>query len=91
MTKNLARWSGEIVGLHKTPRSFLPMKNFRCLSLIAGVGIDGDRHATGEAFHSDRPEEGRQITLFEEATTKKEKIQATIELRKAKARFQAVT
>ena len=51
MTKNLARWSGEIVGLHKTPRSFLPMKNFRCLSLIAGVGIDGDRHATGEAFH----------------------------------------
>jgi len=68
VTKNLARWSGEIVGLHKTPRSFLPMKNFRCLSLIAGVGIDGDRHATGEAFHSDRPEEGRQITLFEEET-----------------------
>jgi len=62
------KWSGKVIGLHKTPRSFLPMKNFKTLQLITGVGIEGDRHATGEAFHSDRPEEGRQITLFEEET-----------------------
>jgi len=44
------------------------MKSFGSLLLLAGIGIEGDRHATGEAFHSDRPEEGRQITLFEEET-----------------------
>ena len=33
-----------------------------------GVGVEEDRHSTGEAFHSDRPEEGRQITLFETET-----------------------
>ena len=44
------------------------MKSFGSLSLLAGIGVEGDRHATGEAFHSDRPEEGRQITLFEEET-----------------------
>jgi MOSC domain-containing protein YiiM len=44
------------------------MKSFGSLLLFAGIGIEGDRHATGEAFHSDRPEEGRQITLFEEET-----------------------
>ena len=69
MLKNSsAKWSGTVKGLHRTPRSFLPMKNFESLSLVAGIGIEGDRHATGEAFHSDRPEEGRQITLFEVET-----------------------
>ena len=68
LTKKIATWSGEVTGLHKTPRSFLPMKDFESLALFAGVGVEGDRHATGEAFHSDRPEEGRQITLFEEET-----------------------
>ena len=68
MTKSISTWSGTVLGLHKTPRSFLPMKSFGSLLLLAGIGIEGDRHATGEAFHSDRPEEGRQITLFEEET-----------------------
>ena len=61
-------WVGKIEGLHRTPRSFLPMKSFQSLKLIAGVGVEEDRHSTGEAFHSDRPEEGRQITLFETET-----------------------
>lgn len=68
MVENTINWSGLVKGLHLTPRSFLPMKSFEALSLIAGVGVEGDRHTTGEAFHSDRPEEGRQITLFEEET-----------------------
>ena len=68
MAKSIRTWSGKVLGLHKTPRSFLPMKSFESISLIAGIGIEGDRHATGEAFHSDRPEEGRQITLFEKET-----------------------
>jgi MOSC domain-containing protein YiiM len=35
------------------------------LSLIAGRGIEGDRYMLGTGYYSARPEEGRQITLFE--------------------------
>lgn len=38
------------------------------LQLIAGLGIEGDRYASGQGFYSDRPEEGRQVTLFESET-----------------------
>lgn len=61
-------WEGKIEGLHVVPRSFLPMRNVETLDLVAGVGIIGDRHTNGTAFHSDRPEEGRQVTLFEAET-----------------------
>jgi len=60
--------SGVVVALHICPRSFLPMKSQSSLSLIAEVGIQGDRYATNAGFYSDRPEPGRQITLFEEET-----------------------
>jgi len=44
------------------------MKSVPSLKLIEGVGIEGDRYARGEGFYSDRPEEGRQVTLFEAET-----------------------
>ena len=62
------KWSGRVEWLHFTPRSFLPMKAVSCLKLIEGVGIEGDRYARAEGFYSDRPEEGRQVTLFETET-----------------------
>lgn len=61
-------WSGAVEGLHLCPRSFLPMRSVPALMLVAGRGIEGDRYAVGEGFYSDRPEEGRQITLFEAET-----------------------
>lgn len=61
-------WSGRIESLHLCPRSFLPMRSPESLTLVAGFGIEGDRYATGEGFYSDRPEEGRQVTLFEAET-----------------------
>ena len=61
-------WSGHIEGLHLCPRSFLPMRSPESLTLIERVGIEGDRYSTGEGFYSDRPEEGRQVTLFEAET-----------------------
>ncbi|WP_311946989.1 MOSC domain-containing protein [Halomonas piscis] len=61
-------WSGNVEGLHSVPRSFLPMYNADTLNLIEGVGIEGDRYSTGNGFYSDRPEEGRQVTLFEAET-----------------------
>jgi MOSC domain-containing protein YiiM len=60
-------WQGVVRFLHKTPRAFLPMRTFPEIELIAGRGIDGDRYLIGQetGFYSHKPEEGRQITLFE--------------------------
>lgn len=58
-------WSGTVEHLHICPRAFLPMAAFDTLTLIKGEGIDGDRYRNGTGFYSDRPEEGRQVTLFE--------------------------
>jgi MOSC domain-containing protein YiiM len=63
-----ATQGGIVVALHICPRSFLPMKSQSSLTLIEDVGILGDRYATNAGFYSDRPEPGRQITLFEEET-----------------------
>ena len=67
-TTPAALWSGRVESLHIVPRSFLPMKAVPSLRLIEGIGIEGDRYARGEGFYSDRPEEGRQVTLFEAET-----------------------
>lgn len=61
-------WRGLVRGLHLAPRSFLPMRNCDELTLIAGHGVEGDRYAMATGFYSDKPEEGRQLTLFEEET-----------------------
>ncbi|WNV11709.1 MOSC domain-containing protein [Tardiphaga sp. 709] len=63
-------WQGVVRFLHKTPRAFLPMRTFPEIELIASRGIDGDRYLIGQetGFYSHKPEEGRQITLFEMET-----------------------
>jgi MOSC domain-containing protein YiiM len=60
-------WRGIVRGLHRTPRAFLPMQSFAELKLVAGRGIEGDRYMIGNeaGFYSHKPEEGRQVTLFE--------------------------
>ena len=37
------------------------------IELVAGKGIEGDRYMIGreQGFYSHKPEEGRQVTLFE--------------------------
>ena len=68
--KLAASWTGVVRFLHKTPRAFLPMRSFPELTLVAGRGIEGDRYMIGQelGFYSHKPEEGRQITLFEVET-----------------------
>ncbi|MGT2512265.1 MOSC domain-containing protein [Cupriavidus basilensis] len=46
------------------------MKSFPQLTLTAGKGIEGDRYMIGSeaGFYSHKPEEGRQVTLFEMET-----------------------
>lgn len=60
-------WLGVVTHLHVTPRAFLPMRGLDAIELVAGEGIVGDRYRIGTetGFYSEKPEEGRQVTLFE--------------------------
>ncbi|MBR1123167.1 MOSC domain-containing protein [Bradyrhizobium lablabi] len=75
-------WSGVIRHLHITPRAFLPMRSMPELNLVAGKGIEGDRYMIGreEGYYSSKPEEGRQVTLFEIETLIALKRDAGIDL-----------
>jgi hypothetical protein len=77
-------WTGFVRFLHITPRAFLPMRAMDEIILIAGKGIEGDRYMIGreEVFYSHKPEEGRQVTLFELETLIALKRDAKIELPK---------
>lgn len=61
-------WRGSVGHLHITARAFLPMRPQEQIELLAGKGIAGDRYCLGveQGFYSEKPEEGRQVTLFEE-------------------------
>jgi MOSC domain-containing protein YiiM len=75
-------WTGVVRYLHITPRAFLPMRAMPELRLIESKGIEGDRYMIGreEGFYSHKPEEGRQVTLFELETLVALKRDANIEL-----------
>jgi hypothetical protein len=61
-------WTGVVAHLHVTARAFLPMRAQEAIELVAGHGILGDRYmlSVEQGFYSEKPEEGRQVTLFEE-------------------------
>ena len=61
----MSNWQGKVTSLHLTERASQPMQSVEHLKLIAGVGIEGDRYSNEQGYYSDRPEPGRQITLFE--------------------------
>lgn len=42
-----------------------PMQELREARLIEGVGIEGDRYATGKGYYSKTPRADRQVTLIE--------------------------
>ncbi|MCK6449638.1 MAG: MOSC domain-containing protein [Alphaproteobacteria bacterium] len=65
MTDGKSTWRGVVAHLHLTPRDSQPMQAREALELVAGQGIVGDRYKDGQGFYSNKPEEGRQITLFE--------------------------
>jgi MOSC domain-containing protein YiiM len=75
-------WTGFVRFLHITPRAFLPMRAMPAITLVAGKGIEWDRYMIGreEGFYSHKPEEGRQVTLFELETLIALKRDANIEL-----------
>lgn len=64
----MTRWAGSIVALHTCAAAGQAMQGADRLTLLAGQGIEGDRYLLGTGTYSPKPEEGRQITLFEVET-----------------------
>ena len=61
-------WQGSIVSLHIVAEKSAPMDTVAAVHAIPGKGLKGDRYADGRGTYSEYPEDGRQVTLFEEET-----------------------
>lgn len=60
-------WQGMLLHIHTTGAMREPMRAHQTARLIVGVGIEGDRYATGLGKYSDMPDV-REVTLIEQET-----------------------
>ena len=58
-------WQGELLHIHVASNAAAPMEELREARLVAGIGIEGDRYATGLGTYSRKPHLDRQVTLIE--------------------------
>lgn len=61
-------WSGQLTHIHIGREAGAPMQPLDSATLIAAVGIEGDRYATGRGYYSKTPRSDRQVTLIEMET-----------------------
>lgn len=61
-------WAGRLLAIHIAERGGAPMRELAEARLLPGVGIEGDRYATGRGTYSPRPQAERQVTLIEVET-----------------------
>lgn len=60
-------WLGDLVAIHLAQEAGAPMQAQVSARLVPGVGIEGDRYATGRGKYSPFPDI-REVTLIEEET-----------------------
>lgn len=58
-------WQGELLHIHIAPEASAPMQELAEAQLTPGIGIAGDRYATGLGSYSKKPHIDRQVTLIE--------------------------
>ena len=61
-------WEGRLEHVFIAERASVEMEEMHRAVLIAGLGIDGDRYATGRGKYSPEPHPDRQVTLIEAET-----------------------
>ena len=61
-------WQGTVESLHIVAEKSQPMATVETIRAVPGRGLEGDRYANGKGTYSNKPEEGRQVTLFEQET-----------------------
>ncbi|MGI9476007.1 MAG: MOSC domain-containing protein [Hyphomicrobiaceae bacterium] len=60
-------WNGILRHIHIAETGGMEMDDCDQARLLFGVGIEGDRYATGKGYYSDRPDV-REVTLIETET-----------------------
>lgn len=85
------KWQGTLLHIFRAERASAPMEELREARLIAGVGIERDRYATGLGHFSSSPHPYRQVTLIEMETLEALERDHHIELRPVEARRNLVT
>ena len=58
-------WQGELLHIHAAPKASAPMDALSEARLIPGIGLEGDRYATGLGTYSHKRHIDRQATLIE--------------------------
>jgi MOSC domain-containing protein YiiM len=58
-------WQGRLEHIYIAEAASEPMRALSEARLTAGVGIEGDRYATGKGYYSKVPRSDRQVTLIE--------------------------
>ena len=58
-------WQGELLHIHVASAASAAMAELPEARLVGGVGIEGDRYATGLGTYSKKPHIDRQVTLIE--------------------------
>ncbi len=61
-------FDGELLSIHTAEAASVEMETLAEATLIAGVGIEGDRYATAKGTYSNKPHADRQVTLIDEET-----------------------
>ncbi len=57
-------WQGRLEHIYIAEKGSAPMRALPEARLTAGVGIEGDRYATGKGYYSKNPRSDRQVTLI---------------------------
>ena len=84
-------WCGRLEGVFIAAAQSLPMRELPEAKLIEGVGIEGDRYATGKGKYSVKPSEDRQVTLIEMETIEAIRRDHGISLQPVETRRNLVT
>lgn len=87
----IAAWRGRLEGIFITAAQSLPMRELAEAKLIQGVGIEGDRYATGKGKYSNKPGVDRQLTLIEIETIEAVRRDHNIALEPVETRRNLVT
>ncbi|GAC1362997.1 MAG: MOSC domain-containing protein [Ktedonobacteraceae bacterium] len=84
-------WEGEVVGIYIAPAATEPMQPLQEASLVAGRGIEGDRHYVHGETVSDEEDPSYEITLIESETIEALRHETRVPVSAEKLRRHIVT
>jgi MOSC domain-containing protein YiiM len=83
---------GKVVGIYTAPVQGAPMEQRSEVRAVAGVGLDGDRYASGDGKYAGSSDNGkRAVTLIEREAVDAARREYDIELEEHDARRNVVT